>query len=204
MAPTPFELRLGFLASHGGSNLQAILDAITSGDLAAQAQVVISNNSASKSLERATSQGIPALHISSQTHGENLDQFLAQTLLDHKVNLLVLAGYMKKTGPAVLKNFPNHILNIHPALLPKFGGQGMYGMKVHQAVIQAKENTSGATIHLVNAEYDKGPILAQRKVPVLPTDTPETLQIKVLEQEHLLYPETLKKIASGEIDLEAY
>lgn len=201
MPSTQSTLRLGFLASHGGSNLQAILDAISSGTLSAEALVVISNNSQAKALERACTLGIATLHLSNQTHPDPvlLDNAIAQGLKDYKVELVILAGYMRKIGPAVLAAFPGKILNIHPALLPKFGGQGMYGMNVHEAVIAAGEIESGPTIHIVNSEYDRGPILAQSKVPVLPGDTPETLQQRVLAEEHRLYPETLQRIATGEL-----
>jgi phosphoribosylglycinamide formyltransferase-1 len=197
-------LRLGFLASHGGSNLQAILDSIQSRRLNAQARVVISNNSGSLALERARSTGVPALHLSSQTHPDAwaLDRAIAQALRHHGAELVVLAGYMRKIGPAVLAAYPRRIVNIHPALLPKHGGQGMFGIHVHEAVLAAGERETGATVHLVNADYDRGPSLAQARVPVEPGDTPETLQQRVLAAEHRLYAETLQRIATGEIDLD--
>jgi phosphoribosylglycinamide formyltransferase-1 len=197
-------LRLGFLASHGGSNLQAILDAIREGRLNAQARIVISNNSASLALERARTAGIPALHLSSQTHAEPaaLDRAIAQELLRHGAELVVLAGYMRKIGPAVLAAYPRRIVNIHPALLPNHGGRGMFGIHVHEAVLAARETETGATVHLVDAEYDRGPALAQARVPVAPGDTTETLQQRVLAAEHRLYAETLQRIATGEIDLD--
>ena len=198
-------LRLGFLASHGGSNLQALLDAIRGRRLNAEALVVISNNSGSLALERAKSAGVPALHLSAQTHpdADALDRAIAEALLGHGAELVVLAGYMRKIGPAVLGAYPSRIVNIHPALLPKHGGQGMFGIHVHAAVLAAGERETGATVHLVNAEYDRGPALAQARVPVEPGDTPETLQQRVLAAEHRLYAETLQRIANGEIDLDA-
>jgi len=198
-------LQLGFLASHGGSNLQAILDAMREGRLRAEPRIVISNNSQALALERARAMGIPAIHLSNQTHAdaEALDAAVAEALAAHGAELVVLAGYMKRVGPRVLTAFPRRILNIHPALLPKFGGQGMYGMRVHQAVLAARERESGATIHLVDADYDHGPTLAQARVPVRPDDTPESLQARVLSVEHRLYTDTLIRIASGEIDLDA-
>jgi len=199
----PEPLKLGFLASHGGSNLQAVLDAIGSGRLNAAAQIVISNNSTAPALERARKAGIPALHLSEATHPQGVDRAIAAALQTHGVNLVVLAGYMKKIGPAVLGAFPDRILNIHPALLPKYGGQGMFGLHVHGAVLQAGEQETGATVHLVNHEYDRGAILAQTRVAVLPNDTPETLQARVLQAEHRLYTATLQKIAAGEIRLKA-
>lgn len=201
----PVPLRLGFLASHGGSNLQAILDAIRAGRLNAEPRVVISNNSQSLALERARKLGIPALHLSSQTHADAgmLDAAIAAALRENGAELVALAGYMKRAGPRLLAAYPRRVLNIHPALLPKFGGQGMFGMRVHEAVIAAGEKESGATIHLVDGDYDHGPTLAQARVPVLPGDTPETLQARVLAAEHRLYAETLQRIATGEIDLDA-
>ncbi|RIH86302.1 phosphoribosylglycinamide formyltransferase [Calidithermus roseus] len=195
-------MNLGFLASGRGSNLQAVIDACKSGRLLATPRVVISNNSASGALERARREGIPAYHLSSHTHGEGLDEAILQTLQRHEVELVVLVGYMKKLGPRTLAAYRNRIVNIHPALLPKFGGQGMYGMNVHKAVIEAGERESGATIHLVDEEYDHGAILAQTRVPVLPDDTPQTLAQRVLEREHAFLVETLGKIISGEIRLD--
>lgn len=195
-------MNLGFLASGRGSNLQAVIEACKSGRLRATPRVVISNNSASGALERARQEGIPAYHLSSHTHGEGLDEAILRTLQRHEVELVVLVGYMKKLGPRTLAAYRNRIVNIHPALLPKFGGQGMYGMNVHKAVIEAGERESGATIHLVDEEYDHGAILAQTRVPVLPDDTPQTLAQRVLEREHGFLVETLGKIINGEIRLD--
>jgi len=194
-------LRLGFLASHGGSNLQAILDAIGSGVLPALAQVVISNNSQAQALKRAAALGVPGLHLSSHTHpdADALDRAIVDALRAHQVALVVLAGYMRKIGPRLLAAYPGRIVNIHPALLPRFGGQGMYGLHVHQAVLAAGERETGATVHLVDSEHDRGALLAQARVRVEPGDSPETLQQRVLTVEHRLYPETLRKIAEGEI-----
>jgi phosphoribosylglycinamide formyltransferase-1 len=196
-------LRLGFLASHGGSNLRAILDAIDAGWIPAAPCVVICNNSEAPALARAAARGIPALHLSNKTHPDPaaLDAAILEALQGNRVNLVVLAGYMKKLGPRVLSAYARRVLNIHPALLPKFGGQGMYGLRVHQAVLAAGERESGPTVHLVTSGYDEGPILAQAHVPVLPGDTAESLQARVLEQEHRLYPDVLRRIALGEIAL---
>lgn len=205
MTQPPIPLRLGFLASHGGTNLQAILDAITSGRLPAHACAVICNNSSATALERARKLNIDALHLSNSTHPRPgaLDAAILTALQERGVNLVVLAGYMKKIGPAVLAAYARRVVNIHPALLPKYGGQGMYGMRVHEAVLAAGEQATGVTVHLVDGEYDRGPILAQVRVPVQPGDTPETLQARVLEQEHRLYTETLRRIATGELNLDA-
>ncbi len=195
------KLRLGFLASHGGSNMQAIIDAIKAGKLDAEAAVLISNNSHSGALEKAKNEGIKHFHISSKTHGDKEAETIFNILKEQQVDLVILAGYMKKIGDEVLSEYKGKILNIHPALLPKFGGSGMYGMNVHTAVIEAKEKESGPTVHLIDEYYDRGRILAQTKVPVKEDDTPETLAARVLKSEHLIYAETIQKIASGEIKL---
>jgi len=194
-------LQLGFLASHGGSNLQAILDACRTGRLDAVPRVVISNNSQAMALERARRAEVPAYHVSGRTHPGGEDAEILRLLRLHGVDTVVLAGYMKKLGPAMLRAYRGRILNIHPALLPKFGGPGMYGGRVHAAVLAAGERVSGVTVHLVDERYDQGPVLAQRQVPVEEGDSPETLAARVLIQEHRLYAETLQRIAAGEIRL---
>ena len=194
-------LKLGFLASHTGSNMQAIIDACTAGTLAAEPCVVISNNSRSGALARARQENIAAYHLSERTHGEALGGAILAAMQRHEVEAICLAGYMKKLGAEVLAAYEGRILNIHPALLPKFGGQGMYGMRVHEAVLAAGERESGATVHLVDEEYDHGRVLAQEKVPVKAEDTPEALQKRVLAAEHWLYAATLARIAAGEIPI---
>ena len=196
-------MRLGCLASGSGTNLQAIIDAAESGDLHADVAVVISNNSASGALPRARKADIPGFHLSGATHPEDasLDRAILTTLLDHGVDVVVLAGYMKMLGPAVLSRYMGRVLNLHPALLPKFGGKGMYGRRVHEAVLAAGESVTGATVHVVDAEYDQGPVVAQSEVPVLPDDTAESLSARVLESEHEILVQTLQKVATGEIDL---
>lgn len=194
-------LKLGFLASHTGSNMQAIIDACQTGMLAAAPRVVISNNSQSGALARARQANIAAYHLSERTHGAALGGAILAAMQQHEVDVICLAGYMKKLGAEVLTAYEGRILNIHPALLPKFGGQGMYGMRVHEAVLAAGERESGATVHLVDEEYDQGQVLAQEKVPVKAEDTPETLQKRVLAVEHRLYAATLAQIAAGEIPI---
>lgn len=195
--------RLGFLASHGGSNMQAIIDACKDGRLGATPCLVVSNNSDARALQRARREGLPAYHLSAVTHPDPdaLDREILRVLRAHAVDLVILAGYMRKLGPATLEAYRGRILNIHPALLPRFGGQGMFGKRVHEAVLAAGEATTGVTIHLIDEHYDTGPILAQRQVPVLPTDTPESLAERVLREEHRLYVETLQRICRGELPL---
>ncbi|OGU16961.1 MAG: phosphoribosylglycinamide formyltransferase [Ignavibacteria bacterium GWB2_35_12] len=194
-------LNLGFLASHGGSNMQAIINACKSGQVDANPCVVISNNSDSQALHRAKNEGIPYYHISTATHADGVDDAMIEAFEKHNVDVIILAGYMKKLGDKVINRFKGKILNIHPALLPKYGGKGMYGKFVHEAVLMAGEKVSGPTVHIVDIVYDHGRILAQKEVPVYPDDNVDTLSARVLEQEHILYPETIQKIANGEIVL---
>lgn len=197
------ELRLGFLASHEGTNVQAIIDACKDGRLDARPRVVISNNARARVLSRARREGVPWRHLSTRTHPDpaELDKAIRDTLEAHHVNLVVLAGYMKKLGPLTLDYYHGRILNTHPALLPKFGGRGMYGRHVHQAVLAAGEKVTGATIHQVDEEYDTGKILAQSEVPVLDGDTPDTLGERVRSREREFYVKVLQRISSGEIEL---
>ena len=184
--------------------MQAIIDASANGRLQAEVAVVISNNSQAGALKRARTGRIPWAHLSSRTHPDPraLDAAITGTLRRHKVELVVLAGYMRKLERETLAAFAGRIINTHPSLLPAFGGQGMYGLKVHEAVLAAGESASGATIHLVeDSGYDQGQILAQEVVAVAAGDTPEALQARVLAVEHRLYAATLARIAQGEIAL---
>ncbi|MFC1819866.1 phosphoribosylglycinamide formyltransferase [Thermodesulfobacteriota bacterium] len=199
-------MNLGFFASHDGSNMQAIIDACKSGVLQARPSVVISNNSNSGAIERAKNERIPYYHLSSKSHTspETLDIAVLSILQLHRVDIVILAGYMKKLGQNTLSHYKNRVLNIHPALLPKFGGKGMYGQKVHEAVLEAGETKTGVSIHIVDEEYDTGPVIAQAKVSVMPGDTVTTLSKRVLEKEHMFFIETLQAILRGDIDLSVY
>lgn len=188
------KLRLGALASGSGTNLQAIIDACKRGDLNAEVRVVISNNSGSRALQRARNEGISAYHLSAVTHPNSLDEEICRTLESHDVEWVLLAGYMRLLGPATLARYRNRTLNSHPALLPKFGGRGMYGSNVHQAVLNAGETVTGVTIHYVDEQYDHGPPLAQCEVSVLPGDTLETLEERVKDRERRFWVETLADI----------
>lgn len=194
-------MNLAFLASHRGTNMQAVIDACKSGVLPACPCLVISNNGDSEALARARRENIPAFHLSSKTHPdpEQLDLAMLDALNQRRADLVILAGYMKKLGPRVLATYRGRILNIHPALLPRYGGQGMYGQFVHEAVLKAGDKETGVTIHLVDEEYDHGRILAQRRVPVEENDTVETLSARVLEHEHTFLVETICRIIAGEI-----
>jgi len=197
------KLKIGILASHGGSNMQAIIDACKEKQIDGAVSVVICNNSNAGAVEKAEKAGIPVYHLSKKNYpgDSDLDEAIYIVLKKHNVNIIALAGYMKKLGFLVLKEYKNRILNIHPALLPKHGGRGMYGINVHKSVISSGDRESGATVHLVNENYDEGDILSQVMVAVDENETPETLAEKVLVQEHRLYPMTLEKISKGEIEL---
>ncbi len=196
-------MKLGLLASHRGTNLQAIADACSSGRLAAEPAVVISNNSGSGAAQRARREGIPFHHLSGKTHpsAEALDAAILEVLEKHGVELVVLVGYMKQIGPRTLARFAGRVINTHPALLPKFGGAGMYGQRVHQAVLAAGETESGVSVHLVDAGYDTGPVIAQCRVPVLAGDTAESLAARVVEREHEFLVDTIAAIVEGRIPL---
>ncbi len=197
-------LRLGVLASGRGSNFEAILNNIKKAKLGASIQVVISNKVSAGALEIARSNGIPAIHLSSKQFPDQelFNQQLLSILDEYKVNFIILAGYLKMLSPTVVRRFKNRILNIHPALLPSFGGKGMYGIHVHQAVLDYGCKVSGVTVHLVDEEYDTGPPVLQRCVPVLDDDTPETLAERVLKVEHQIYTEALQLFAKDRVEIE--
>ncbi|HMD14721.1 MAG TPA: phosphoribosylglycinamide formyltransferase [Bacteroidota bacterium] len=194
------DLNIAVFASGKGSNLQAILDAIRAGKIPkTRIGLIISNNSDAGALTIAREHQIPARHISRKqfTSDDEFTNIVLEILCEHKINFIVLAGYMKKVDARIIHQFKHRILNIHPALLPAFGGHGMYGMHVHEAVIHARVQKSGATVHIVDEEYDRGPIVLQQEIPVDPADTPETLAAKVSAIEHQLYPEAIRLFAEG-------
>ena len=193
------KLKIAVLASHSGTTLQSIIDACETGTLQACVSLVISNNSGAMAAERAARHAIPFCHLSSRTHPDpdGLDAAICSALDKHDPQLVMLAGYMKKLGHRTIERFNGRILNTHPALLPKHGGQGMYGARVHEAVIAAGERETGVTIHLVDAEYDQGPIVAQCRIPVLPDDDARTLAERVQQREKPFLIETLQSIADG-------
>ena len=191
--------RIAVLSSHGGSILQAIMDACAAGELPAEIPLVISNNSGSMALGRAAGAGIETLHLSSRTHPDpaDLDRAIRDALQRARADWVMLAGYMKKLGDETLSAFPNRILNTHPALLPKHGGRGFYGRNVHQAVIDAGERESGATVHRVDADYDTGPVIARVSVPVQRGDSVADLEIRVQAAERELVVNTLRELIGG-------
>jgi len=196
-------MNIAVFASHGGSDLQAIIDGCKSERIDARVAAVISNNGDSMALRRAESAGISAYHLSAKKSGseEGLAAEILAVLGSHSIDMIFLAGYMRMLHISVLERYRGRIFNIHPALLPKYGGKGMYGMNVHNAVIAAGEHESGVTIHRVDAEYDSGEIIAQTVVPVLEGDTPEILAARVLEREHSFLVEVISDIAKGAVRL---
>ena len=198
------KINLGVLASGRGSNLQSIIDAAEKGELAAAVRVVISNNSKAYALERARNHNIPAIHLSHKQFetSEEFDTALIGTLRKHEVELVVLAGYMKLISPKVCEAYRNRILNIHPALLPSFGGKGMYGIHVHEAVLESGAKISGLTVHIVDEQYDHGPIVLQKPVPVQDDDDPESLAARILPEEHKMYSKAIQLFAEGKIRVE--
>lgn len=191
--------KLAFLVSGGGTNMQAILDAIRDGRIEAKACCVIASKDGVYALERAKQAGVDTYVVPSRTLSQaDRDAELIRILDGYGVDYVVLAGYLSILSPTFVARYPRRILNIHPALLPKFGGAGMYGIHVHEAVLDAHETESGATVHYVDDGTDTGEIILQGSVPVFADDTPETLQKRVLDNvEHRIYPEALARLCNG-------
>lgn len=183
-------------ASGSGTNFQALIDAVKKGQIHARIRGLISNKSDSKALDRAQKHDIETqVLIPSEFRSDRQYEHALQDILSNwKTDLIVLAGYMIKIPASIIKEYQGRIINIHPSLLPKYGGKGYYGKRVHQAVIQNNETESGCTVHMVTEEYDQGPILAQKKVPVYDSDDPETLARRVLKQEHVLLPRVVEQL----------
>jgi phosphoribosylglycinamide formyltransferase-1 len=197
-------LRVGVLASGTGSNLQALIDACRGGDGPATIAVVISNVPTAFALERARSSGVPAVVVNHRDY-PSLGAFeaaLREALVMHRVELVCLAGFLRILTPEFVDAFPGRILNIHPALLPAFGGKGMYGERVHRAVLASGVRHSGCTVHFVTDVPDGGPIIAQATIPVEQGDTPATLAARVAKEEHRLYPEVVRIFAERRLRLE--
>ncbi|OGG01118.1 MAG: phosphoribosylglycinamide formyltransferase [Candidatus Glassbacteria bacterium RIFCSPLOWO2_12_FULL_58_11] len=197
-------LRVAVMASGGGTNLQQLLDRFPGREAAlssAEVCLVVTNRPGVGALERAERAAVPSAVVDPAAFDspEAFGQRLIGLFKAEGIDLIVLAGYLKMLPPNLVAAFSNRIINIHPALLPLFGGQGMYGRKVHEAVLAAGVKVSGPTVHFVNEQYDKGPIIAQRTVPVYHTDTPEELAGRVLEAEHEILPEVVALIAEGRV-----
>lgn len=198
-------IKIAVFASGGGTNLQALLDAQDAGLFKAKIGLVFSNVLDAKSLERAENHMVEAVAIASKGYSgsrEEYDREILNLCQHKKIDLVCLAGYMRIFTPLFIKAFPYRIMNIHPALLPKYGGEGMYGHHVHEAVLKAKEKESGATVHFVTEGVDAGPIILQGSVKVMPNDTPETLAERVLKVEHQIYPEAVRLFCAGKVKVE--
>ena len=199
-------LKLAVLVSGGGTNLQAIIDAINAGKITnATIDVVISNNANAYALERAKDHGIEGMCISPKAY-ESREQFndaLTQTIVDRGIDLVVLAGYLVIIPPQLIAAYRNRIINIHPSLIPSFCGTGYYGLKVHEAALARGVKVTGATCHFVDEGTDTGPIILQKAVEILPEDTPKSLQQRVMEQaEWIIMPKAIDLIANGKISIE--
>jgi phosphoribosylglycinamide formyltransferase 1 len=187
-------VRIAVLASGRGSNLQALIDhfALLGDTTPARIVLVASNRPAAPALNRARDAGITDLVFDATDDGASLIDLLRT----HEIELVVLAGYMKRIPPAVIHSYRGQIVNVHPGLLPDFGGTGMYGARVHEAVINRGATTTGVTVHLVDEELDHGPTVAQWKIPVLAGETVESLAARVLAVEHIVYPRAVEMIAA--------
>ncbi len=196
-------LKAAVLVSGGGTNLQAIIDAVNTGDITnVEISLVISNNKNAYALERANNAGIPSVCISPKDYASREDFHVALTekLKNAGVDLVVLAGYLVAIPEMLVKEFPNKIINIHPSLIPSFCGVGYYGLKVHEAALARGVKVTGATVHFVDCGMDTGPIILQKAVEIEAGDTPETLQRRVMEQaEWVILPRAIDLIANGRI-----
>jgi formyltetrahydrofolate-dependent phosphoribosylglycinamide formyltransferase len=191
--------RVAVLASGGGSNLQALIDRFNADPAApARVELVVGSRAGIGALERAERAGIDAVALDARALGaEAFGRALADALEAHRIGLIVLAGWLQLVPAEVVRGFHGRMINVHPALLPAFGGHGMYGMRVHRAVIESGARVSGATVHFVDEAYDEGAIIAQWPVPVLPGDTPESLAARVLAVEHRILPLAVEALARG-------
>ncbi len=195
-------MNIAFLCSYNGSSAHAITDACLEGDIMATPVLLITNNAKASALEWAENKGLKTSVLNKQSHRDprELDDAIAEKLLEHKISLVVLSGYMKLIGPQTLDAVNGRMLNIHPALLPKYGGQGMYGSNVHRAVKENGDKETGITIHQVNEEYDEGRIIAQKKIAVTSSDTAHDIEEKVKAAEPQFYIDTIQKIQKKQID----
>ncbi len=196
-------IKVGVLASGNGTNLKAILDASQAGRIPAQIAVVISNEPQAFALERARKQGVDAVVVNHRDFNtrERFEEKLIQELDSRDVDLVCLAGFMRILTPLFVRHYQGRMMNIHPALLPLFGGKGFYGEKVHRAALDSGMKFSGCTVHFVTEETDGGPIILQAAVPILDDDTAETLAARIHEKEHEIYPEAVKLFAEGRLEV---
>lgn len=187
--------RIGILSSHNGSGFDTIQKAVENKELNAQVVVIVSNNSNAQVLEKANIKNIPNFIINTNRFpNENLDEKITNLLTEFKCDYIFLSGYMKKLESNLIKKFENKIINSHPALLPKFGGKGMYGRNVHEAVIKASETSSGVTIHYVNENYDEGEYILQKTIKIEKNETVDNLENNIKKLESIAIIEALQKI----------
>ena len=193
--------KIAIFASGEGSNFKVIYEKIIAWDIPAEICLVISNNPSCGAIDFAEQNSLPTFIVNKTRYPDShsRDTILMQNLLKADIDLICLAGYMKMIPKNIVTHFENRVLNIHPALLPDFGGKGFYGMKVHEAVIQSNADESGATVHFVDAKYDHGPIVDQEKVNVSADDTADSLAQKVLAAEHRIYPKVVKAYCEDRI-----
>ncbi|WP_156625278.1 phosphoribosylglycinamide formyltransferase [Clostridium tertium] len=192
--------KVAVLVSGGGTNLQSIIDSIDNGKLNCEIEMVIGSKDGIYALERANLKGIKTFIISKKEYGDKTSDKILE-LTKGKVDLIVLAGYLSILEGDILKEFKDRIINIHPSLIPSFCGPRMYGLKVHEAVINSGVKYTGCTVHFVNEEVDRGAILLQEVVPVYYEDTKEILQKRVLEKEHILLPKAIDLISKGKVEI---
>jgi phosphoribosylglycinamide formyltransferase 1 len=197
----PERLRIGLLASNNGASMRAIIGAIEAGQLDAEARIVVSNRREAPALDFARAHRVPVRVIATRADPEAADAALAQALGEAGVELVVLSGYLRKLGPKTLAAYENRILNIHPALLPSFGGEGMYGRRVHEAVAASGVPATGVTVHLVDEAYDHGAVVAQLEIPLQPGEGADAIEGKVTAAEPRFFVEVLRRLADGSLKL---
>jgi phosphoribosylglycinamide formyltransferase 1 len=195
-------MRLAVFASGTGSNFQAILDAVDSGTLVAEVVLLVTDRPQAGAVARAERHGVPVAVCSPEEDAESFERELLLALESHGADFVALAGFMRHVPSGVVNAFRHRILNIHPALLPAFGGAGYYGRRVHRAVLEHGARWTGVTVHLVDEDYDTGPIVLQEPVPVQADDDEDTLAARVLEVEHRLYPEALRLFADDRVRID--
>ena len=200
--PVKTKINLAVFISGTGTNLQAIIDASFNGQLDANIKLVLSNNPDAFGLKRAENADIPIEVLSRENYTDRnkFVEAMFSILKKYDIEMIALAGYLRKVPPEVIAKYSGRIFNIHPGPLPRFGGKGMFGLKVHEAVLEAGVKETCVTIHKVTDGYDEGEIVATRAVPIYPDDTPQSLQERVLKIEHEFYPEVLQKIARSLLD----
>ena len=194
--------KIAFLVSGGGTNMQAVIDAIKKGEINGVAALVIASNCESFAVERAKKENIPVFvrALKDYNNSETRDYEILLLLKEYKIDLILLAGFLGIISKKITDAYPNAIMNIHPSLLPSFGGKGFHGLRVHEAALARGVKITGATVHFINSEVDGGAIILQKAVEVKEGDTPETLQKRVMtEAEYVIYPQAVKMFCKGEI-----